>query len=170
MCVINAIKLYSVGGVIMFELGFLGTRAAFYMDLVTVYFAILPFLLALSIRQAVIGNISMHYKSQMAILALTVVMVLIFEIGVRISGGFSEYVKASPVSYDFLLFFLLVHILVAFLSVVGWIYLIVTSYRTYVKEGREGMKKHRKMGKWIFASLTLTSIMGCSIYVFLFLM
>jgi putative membrane protein len=154
----------------MFEVGFLGTRAVFYMDLVTVYFAILPFLLAFSIRQAVIGNISLHYKSQMAILILTVVMVLIFEIGVRISGGFAEYVKASPISYDFLLLFLLVHILVAFLSVVGWIYLIVTSYRTYMKEGCEGMKKHRKMGKWIFASLTLTSIMGCSIYLFLFLL
>lgn len=154
----------------MFELGFLGTRAAFYMDLVTIYFAVLPFLLAFSIRQAVIGNISLHYKSQISILVLTVVMVLIFETGVRISGGFVEYVKMSPISYDFLLIFLTVHILVALLAVAGWIYLIITSYKTYQREGREGMGKHRKMGKWIFAALTLTSIMGCSIYVFLFLL
>lgn len=154
----------------MFELGFLGTRAAFYMDLVTLYFAILPFLLAFSIRQAVIGNIPLHYKSQIVILILTVVMVLIFEIGVRISGGFVEYVKMSPISYDFLVFFLIIHILIAFLAVAGWIYLIITSYKTYQKEGIAGMSKHRRMGKWTFASLTLTSIMGCSIYVFLFLL
>ncbi len=154
----------------LFEPGFLGTRAAFYMDLVTLYFAILPFLLAFSIRQAVIGKISLHYKSQMVILLLTIVMVLIFEIGVRISGGFIEYVKLSPVSYDFLVLFLIIHILVAFLAVSGWIYLIITSYKTYQREGKAGMIKHRKMGKWTFASLTLTSVMGCSIYVFLFLM
>lgn len=58
----------------MFELGFLGTRAAFYMDLVTVYFALLPFLLAFSIRQAMVGNISLHYKSQMIIFALTLIL------------------------------------------------------------------------------------------------
>ncbi len=154
----------------MFELGFLGTRAAFYMDLVTLHFALLPFLLAFSIRQAVIGNISLHYKSQMVILFLTIVMVLIFETGVRISGGFVEYVKMSPVSYDFLVVFLSVHILIALLAVGGWIYLMITSYKTYKLEGLAGMGKHRKMGKWIFAALTVTSIMGCSIYVFLFLL
>jgi putative membrane protein len=152
-----------------FEPGFLGTRAAFYMDVVTLYFAILPFLLGFSIRQAIIGNISLHYRSQMVILALTMVMVVIFELGVRISGGFVEYVKMSSVSYDFLLIFLAVHILIALFAVGGWIYLIVTSYKTYMREGREAMGKHRRMGKWIFGALTITSIMGCSIYLFLFL-
>lgn len=152
-----------------FEPGFLGTRAAFFMDLVTLYFAVLPLLLGMSIRQAVIGNISLHYRSQMAILGLTVVMVIIFELGVRITGGFIEYVKLSPLSYDFLLVFLAVHILIALLSVGGWIYLMITSYRTYLEHGKEGMGKHRRMGKWIFAAMTLTSVMGCSIYLFLFL-
>ncbi|MCK9372935.1 MAG: DUF420 domain-containing protein [Sulfuricurvum sp.] len=150
------------------EAGFLGTRALFFMDLVTLYFAILPILLGLSIRQAVIGKIALHYRSQMAILGLTIIMVIIFELGVRISGGFVEYVKISPISYDFLLLFLAVHIFIALMSVGGWIYLIITSYRTYKQLGRSGMDKHRRLGKWIFAAMTLTSIMGCSIYLFLF--
>jgi putative membrane protein len=153
-----------------FEPGFLGTRAAFYMDIVTIYFAILPFLLGLSIRQAIIGNLVLHYRSQIAILGLTVVMVILFEVGVRIEGGFVEYVKMSPVSYDFLLLFLAVHIFIALMAVGGWVYLIIASYRTYLQGGKEAMGKHRKMGKWIFAALTLTSVMGCSIYLFLFLM
>lgn len=153
-----------------FEPGFLGTRAAFFMDLVTLYFAILPLLLGMSIRQAVIGNIELHYRSQMVILGLTVVMVIVFELGVRITGGFMEYVKLSPLSYDFLLLFLAVHILIALMAVGGWIYLFIASYRTYIREGKEGMAKHRRIGKWIFAALTLTSVMGCSIYLFLFLM
>lgn len=150
------------------EPGFLGTRALFFMDMVTLYFAILPFLLGISIRQAVIGNITLHFRSQMVILFLTIVMVVIFELGVRISWGFIEYIKFSSISYDFFLMYLAVHILVALMSVGGWIYLMITSYKTYTKFGRDGMKQHRRMGKWIFASLTLTSLMGCSIYLFLF--
>lgn len=153
-----------------FESGFLGTRAAFFMDFVTLYFAVLPILLGLSIRQAIIGNISLHYRSQMVILGLTVAMVILFELGVRITGGFSEYVKLSPVSYNFLLLFLAVHIFIALTAVGGWIYLIITSYRTYTQYGKEAMGQHRRMGKWIFAAMTLTSVMGCSIYLFLFLL
>lgn len=152
------------------EPGFLGTRAAFFMDMVTLYFALLPFLLGLSIRQAVIGNITLHFRSQILILLLTLVMVIIFELGVRISGGFMEYVKFSSISYDFFLIYMAVHIFVAMMSVAGWIYLIITSYKTYTKYGIDGMKRHRRIGKWIFASLTLTSLMGCSIYLFLFVL
>lgn len=151
-----------------FEPGFLGTRALMYMDIVTLYFAILPFLLAFSIYQAIRGNIKLHYQSQFIILAITIVMVLIFEIGVRLTGGFVEYAKQSPLSYDFLLLFLVVHIFIALMAVGGWIYLIISTYKSYQNGILEKSEKHRKMGKWIFSALTLTSIMGCSIYLFLF--
>lgn len=151
-----------------FEPGFLGTKALMYMDIVTLYFAVLPFLLAFSIYQAVRGNIRFHYQSQFLILAVTIIMVLIFEIGVRFTGGFAEYSKQSPISYDFLLLFLIVHILIALMAVGGWIYLIISSYKSYQNNILENSSKHRKIGKWIFAALTLTSIMGCLIYLFLF--
>ena len=151
-----------------FEPGFLGTKALMYMDIVTLYFAILPFLLGFSFYQAIRGNSKLHYQSQFIILAVTIVMVLIFEIGVRLTGGFVEYAKQSPLSYDFLLLFLVVHIFIALMAVGGWIYLIIATYKSYQNGILENSDKHRKMGKWIFAALTLTSIMGCSIYLFLF--
>ncbi|MDD2370251.1 MAG: DUF420 domain-containing protein [Sulfuricurvum sp.] len=151
-----------------FEPGFLGTKALMYMDIVTLYFAILPFLLGLSIYQAIRGNNKLHYQSQFIILAITLVMVIIFEIGVRVTGGFVEYAKESPISYDFLLMFLVVHIFIAIMAVGGWIYLIIASYKSYRDGTLENSAKHRKMGRWIFVALTITSIMGCSIYLFLF--
>lgn len=151
-----------------FEPGFLGTKAFMYMDIVTLYFALLPFLLAFSIYQAVRGNTKLHYQSQFVILAVTIVMVLIFEIGVRLTGGFVEYAKQSPLSFDFLLVFLVVHIFIALMAVGGWIYLIIATYKAYQNGILEKSAQHRKMGKWIFGALTLTSIMGCSLYLFLF--
>jgi putative membrane protein len=151
-----------------FEPGFLGTKALMYMDIVTIYFALLPFLLGFSIYQAIRGNIKLHYQSQFIILAATLIMVIIFEIGVRVTGGFVEYAKESPISYDFLLMFLVVHIFIAIMAVGGWIYLIISSYKSYRDGTLENSAKHRKMGRWIYGALTVTSIMGCSIYLFLF--
>jgi len=152
----------------MFELGFLGTKAALYMDVVTLYFGILPFLLAFSIVYAVKGNYKLHFQSQISILILTIIMVLVFEVGVRVSGGFLEFAKDSSYSFDFLVSFLIVHVIIAVAAVIGWIYLVVTSYKAYKAGDTEGMRKHKKMGRAIFGAMTVTSIMGVMIYFFLF--
>ena len=66
----------------MFSLeGFLGTSAPFYLDLATVYFAFLPFLMAFSIYFAVKKEYKKHFISQAIILGTTLVIVVIFEIG-----------------------------------------------------------------------------------------
>lgn len=151
-----------------FKSGFLGTKALMYMDIVTIYFALLPFLLAFSIYQAIRGNSTLHYQSQFLLLVVTIMMVLIFEIGVRMTGGFVEYAKQSPMSYDFLLIFLVIHILIALFALGGWIYLLISTYKSYQNGVLENKEKHRKIGKWIFTALTATSLIGCSIYLFLF--
>jgi len=152
--------------------GFLGTKALFFMDIVTIYFALLPFLLVYSISYAVKKEYKKHFISQSLILALTLILVLVFEIGVRLTGGFIEYAKESTVSYDFLLYFLIVHIIIAIFAVAGWLYLFISSFKEYKKNGYTNFSntKHKKIAKAIFAALTITSIMGVSIYVFLFVL
>lgn len=150
-----------------FSKGFLGTQAPLYMDIATVYFAILPFLLAFSIFYAVKKQYKRHFLSQAIILCLTLYIVILFEIGLRISGGFMEYSKYSNVSFDFMLIFLVIHIFIAIAAIAGWIFLFISSYKQYRKDELNGIK-HKKIGKSIFAALTLTSIMGIFMYLFLF--
>jgi putative membrane protein len=150
-----------------FNKGFLGTNAPFYMDIATVYFAILPFLLAFSIFYAVKKQYKKHFISQAIILCLTLYIVVLFEIGLRISGGFMEYSKYSNISFDFMLVFLVIHIFIAIAAMGGWIFLFISSYKQYKRNELDG-KKHKKIGKAIFASLTITSIMGIFMYLFLF--
>ncbi len=147
--------------------GFLGTTAPFYLDLATIYFAVLPFLLAFSIYFAVKKEYKKHFISQAIILGTTLTIVVIFEIGVRISGGFLEYSKYSNVSFDFMLIFLIVHILIAIAAVGGWLFLFISSYKDY-KNNSFNTLKHKKIGKAIFVALTISSIMGVCIYTFLF--
>lgn len=150
-----------------FSKGFLGTSAPFYLDLATIYFAILPFLLAISIYFAIKKEYNKHFLSQAIILGITLFVVIIFEIGVRITGGFIEYSKYSNISFDFMVIFLVIHILIAIAAVGGWLYLFISSYKDYVHR-KLNPKKHKKMGKAIFLALTVSSIMGIFIYLFLF--
>ena len=151
----------------LFSKGFLGTSAPFYLDLATIYFAVLPFLLAFSIYLAVKKKYKQHFISQAMILITTLLIIVIFEIGIRISGGFLEYSKYSSISFEFMFIFLIIHILIAIIAVAGWLFLFISSYRAY-KNNTFDTNKHKKIGKAIFMALTISSIMGICLYLFLF--
>jgi putative membrane protein len=151
----------------MFETGFLGTRALMFMDIVTIYFAMLPFLLAFAIRLAVKGRIDAHRKMQAVIFVVTLLMVVLFEVGVRFSGGFPAFSDNSTFSPLFLWTFLIIHIIIALISVLSWIILIYSSAKQF-KEGQMDPGHHKRLGKKVFLGLTITSVMGCMIYLFLF--
>lgn len=154
------------------QTGFLGTNALLYMDIVTIYFAIYPILLYISIIFAIKKEYQKHFISQSVILFTTILMILVFEIGVRVTGGFSLFVKQSSISYDFLLIFLIVHIVIAISSLSGWLYQFIISYRAYKKNNMSLFQsnKHKRIGRYIFLALCLNSMMGVSIYIFLFIL
>lgn len=153
----------------MFEQGFLQTDAPFYMDLVTTYFAILPFLLLSAIIMAMKKRLELHYKMQLSIFIFTLVMVVIFEIGVRISGGFAEFMKSANVNETFMLLFLVTHILIALASVVAWSILIYSAVKEFKLGAKPFVKSHKKLGMLVYAGMSITSFMGVTIYYLLFI-
>lgn len=156
----------------MFEAGFLGTRAPLFMDLVTIYFALLPFLVGYAIVLAVRGNYRAHFKWQATLFLLTMVMVAIFEIGVRIGGGFNDYMQGSELSYGWVLGYLIVHIVIALITVIAWGVTIYKSMKAYVKEGPSSSYfiQHKSKSKWLYLGIAVTSLMGCSMYPILFIL
>lgn len=155
-----------------FEPGFMGTRAPMYLDIVGVFFFLLPFLLFFSIRCAVKGEIKKHFISQVVIFILTLVFVVIFEAGMRLAGGFQEYMKESSVSYSFFISFLVVHILVAIATFNLWSYQLITSVKAYRKGTLTGekAKKHKKLAYILVAGIMVTIAQGVGIYYFLFVL
>lgn len=150
--------------------GFLGTPAYLFMDIVTIYFAILPLLLFLSIKLAINKKYIQHFYSQAAILTITIIAVLIFEIGVRVTGGFLKYATISSLPFNFLVVFLIIHILIAIFAVIAWIYLFISTLKLYKKGKIDAIKEsnHKLIGKIVFLSMFLTCVMGVMIYIFLF--
>jgi len=155
-----------------FEPGFMGTRAPMYLDIVGVFFFLLPFLMFFSIRYAVKGEIKKHLYSQATIFVLTLIFVVVFETGMRLQGGFSEYIKNSSVNYTFFITFLIIHILVAIATFNLWSYQLITSVKGYragtLKIGTG--QRHKKLAKILVAGIFITIAQGVGIYYFLFIM
>ena len=153
----------------MFEQGFLNTSAPLYMDVVTLYFAILPFLMVSGIAAAIKKRFELHYRIQLATFLFTLVMVVVFEIGVRFSGGFSAFMENARINETFMFGFLLVHILIALASVVAWSILIYSGVKEYKLKAQPFVKSHKKLGMWVYGGMSITSFMGVMIYYFLFM-
>ena len=156
----------------MFDAGFLGTRAPLFMDVVTLYFAFVPFLAAFSIYFAIKRRYLLHFRSQMFLFVLSMVMVVIFEIGVRVEGGFNVYMQESSLSYNGVLVYLIAHILFALVTVVAWGITIYSSYKAFREEGVSSpyFIEHKKRARWVFLAIVINSIMGTSMYPILFIL
>lgn len=154
----------------MFEAGFLGTRAPLYMDLVTIFFGLLPFLVGYAVYLAVKGQHRSHFKWQAALFLITMMMVVVFETGVRFDGGFNDFMQESELSYGGVLSYLIVHIVIALITVVAWGLTIYKSMKAYVNEGPSSpyFAKHKQNSRWLFLGIVITSLMGCSMYPILF--
>ena len=157
----------------MFETGFLGTKASFYMDLSTIYFALLPFLLIIAIRYARQKAYQKHLYSQLLIFIMTMIVIVIFEVGIRLESGFLEFSKNSSIPFSFLLPFLFIHIMIAVITVLAWIYLLISSFRNFKNNsfGSPDMAlSHKRVGKWVFIGLSLSAFMGVTLYILLFIL
>jgi len=154
----------------MFETGFLGTRAPFFMDFVMIIVAILPLLVLIAIRMAKIKSYKLHQLSQTIIFIVSVIVVGYFEYGVRAGGGFNKFMEASNTSHSYALYVLIFHIIIAILTLGIWVKtLIFAQKRTSSKMlPGEFSPQHKKDGLVTFLAISLTSFTGIWVYVLLF--
>jgi putative membrane protein len=153
----------------MFEAGFLGTRALWFMDVVTLWFAVLPFLMGGAIYLAMRKRERAHKRAQTILFAVTLAMVVLFEVGVRFTGGFVAYAEKSGVAFSSLAVLLAVHILIAVAAVAGWAWLLIDALLSYGRS-QAVAATHRRNGLLVFAGMTVTSLMGVTIYGLLFIL
>lgn len=146
----------------MFEAGFFGTRAPLFMDLVTLIVSLLPFIVALAITFAAKKRYALHSYLQIIIFAFSVIVLTYFEYGVRVGGGFAAFMEESGVSYDYALVVLVIHIIIAVITVLLWAIAIFRAKKLLQ------LGVHRKMGLVTFAGVVLTSLSGIWVYFLMF--
>jgi len=146
----------------MFEGGFLGTRAPFFMDVVTIIVALLPLLVFGAIGLARMKKYKLHSLIQIIIFAFSAIVLVYFETGVRIGGGFDAFMDGSSVPHNYALFVLVFHIIIAVLTLLIWFTTIIASKKIL------SLGLHKLFGKISFIGITLTSLTGVWVYFLLF--
>jgi len=146
----------------MFDIGFLGTRAPFFMDFVTLIVALLPFLVAGAIYLAKIKKYKLHALAQTTIFIFAVVVLVYFEIGVRVGGGFNAFMEGSQVSHGYAFFVLMLHIAIAVATILIW------GTSLFRAKKFLATKVHKLLGQISFVGILLTSLSGIWVYFLLF--
>lgn len=155
----------------MFQPGFLGTRAPFFMDFVMIMVALLPLLVVIAISFAKKKHYTLHALVQSTIYVVAVVVVGYFEYGVRAGGGYEGFVKGSSVSHHYAFYVLLFHIAVAVIGFIVWTYTLWTARKDSKAKTLPGLysKSHKKAGKRAFLWIVATSVTGIWVYILLFM-
>jgi putative membrane protein len=155
----------------MFEAGFLGTRAPFFMDFVMIMVALLPLLILFAISFAKKRNYRLHAQTQSILYVVAVIVVGYFEYGVRAGGGYEGFVKGSSVSHDYAFYVLIFHIVVAIIGFVIWTQILIKARKDSRRNLLPGLSSyaHKQAGKRAFFWILLTAITGIWVYVLLFM-
>jgi len=155
----------------MFESGFLGTRAPFFMDFVTIMVALLPFLTIVAISMAKVKKYTLHAVTQNIIFIISVIIVGYFEYGVRVVGGFDAFMEGSHTAYNYALYVLLFHIAVAMISLIIWAKTLWSARKAVQNNTLSGSysAKHKKAGHLTFLGILMTAFTGIWVYVLLFI-
>jgi putative membrane protein len=155
----------------MFQPGFLGTRAPFFMDFVMIMVALLPLLVAIAISFAKKRNYSAHAFTQTLLYIVAVIVVGYFEYGVRVGGGYEGFVEGSSVSHSYAKYVLIFHIIVAVIGFIVWTYTLFTARRDSKRHTLPGLysQAHKKAGKRTFMWIVATAFTGIWVYILLFI-
>ncbi len=154
----------------MFQAGFLGTRAPFFMDVVTLIVALLPLLVFGAILFARKKQYKLHMISQNIIFVVSLIVIVYFELGVRIGGGFDAFVSDTGVSPTYALIVLILHILIAITTLYFWTLTLLRANYSYTKKelpGR-GTNSHKFVAIKAVLGIILTSLTGIWVYLLLF--
>ena len=112
----------------MLPAGFLGTRGDVLMDIVVLAFLVILPLLVVSWRSALAANFTRHRRMQISLVLLLAVVVTLFEVDLKLSGGIFALTSESTYAGTALLNSLIYgHMLVAIGSTLVWVPLVIVS-------------------------------------------
>ncbi|NOZ90877.1 MAG: DUF420 domain-containing protein [Epsilonproteobacteria bacterium] len=155
----------------MFQTGFLGTRAPLFMDEFLIIIVLLPFLIGLSIWFATREHYKLHRFFQTFLFIITLVILVYFEYGIHVGGGFSHYMKDSSIDENLAFYFLIFHIIIATITLIMWSFIIKFAIEDRRRRALPGLysNSHKKSGKRVAFMILLTSLSAISLYWILFI-
>lgn len=147
------------------EIGFLGTQAFFYMDVVLLYMVALPFLMMFSIWLIIKEYYFLHKLSQFLLFFMTLAVVIVFYYELYLSSVLSELLnEAKAWNKEFCL--LLFHFIISIITIVLWKSTILFASADRRRRALPGLysRSHKSSGKRIAFGVLCISITTIILY------
>jgi len=153
--------------------GFLGTPASLMLDIVVISLILVVPTMLLSIYIVKkLKNYALHRIIQLTLGAVLAVVVALFEIDMRLQGGFEELAKDSAYFDTHFLWVLLgIHLSFAVSTVFLWATTIVLALKRFPNPPRPGAfsPTHKVMAWFAVADMVATAVTGLMVYYFGFM-
>lgn len=149
--------------------GFLGTRASFMLDFVFLaMFAVLPVLGYSVYLVKYQRRFDLHKKVQLALGAVLLIAVTLFEIDMRVNG-WEHLAKESPYfgeGWSGVWISLYVHLVFAITTALLWIWVIVAAMRRFPKPPAPGIhsRQHILLARLAALDMVFTAVTGWIFY------
>lgn len=152
-------------------LGFWGTRAPLYMDMIVSFLAILPILSGISIFWAIKGQLKLHQISQFSLFFLTLIALTSFAYIVHYQKGFEALVQESSIGSSTALLLLVIHIIISVTTLTLWLFTLLYALSDKKRRALPGLysSTHKQSGKRVFNGVLLISLSSIGIYWVLFI-
>jgi putative membrane protein len=144
-----------------FEVGFLGTRAPYYMDGIVVYLLLLPIFIVFSISLAIKQKYKIHRFTQTLLFILTVSVLLAFNYGIYMYECFDKLMAISSIGFNHGYYAFIVQITLSLLMFILWLSTILFAIADRRRRALPGLysKTHKKSGHRVFV-LILSMILS----------
>jgi len=155
----------------LFQLGFLGTRAPFFIDIALIFMGLLPFILSLAIWIAIKEYHIIHRNIQIVLFLVTVI-VLVYSIYNLYRIGFYQYIQDSSIDNNLIQYFTIFYIVIEVITITMWYYTIKFAIADSQRRALPGLytTSHRKSGRISTILIVASSIISIAFYIILFVM
>jgi len=155
----------------MFQLGFLGTKAPFFVDITIIFMGLLPFLVAFAIWLAIKEYHSIHSKIQITLFLITLILLVYSIYNIYFVIGFNHYIQNSSINSNLVLYFSIFYIVIEVFTMIMWYYTIKFAIADSQRRALPGLYSlsHKKSGRVSAFLIILTSIIYISLYSILFI-
>jgi hypothetical protein len=153
--------------------GFLGYDASFMLDVVVTALVLIVPALAWTIYLAKARRYTLHRNGQLVLAAVLLIAVSLFELDMRLSGGWEKIVNHDPThprltgpALEQVRTILYVHLAFAVSTPLLWAVTIILAYKRFPNPPFPGPHSHRhkKLGWLSVIDLVMTSITGLTFY------
>jgi len=146
-----------VGVEYLFNIGFLGTRAPYYMDGIIVYLLLLPILIVFSISFASSRQYGLHRFMQTVLFLLTLVTIVSFNYGIYMVEDFDKLMAVSSVGYNQAFYLLIFQTILSMIMLILWLSTLLFAISDRRRRALPGFysRSHKTSGRRLFVVIIL---------------